>query len=115
MANDPRADIVIDPTRFFVPEDVIDVRAGVSNADAEMPVEENYSGDISNDIDVFEEAQEVSVGTPTDATNTIDVPFGLQIVSQTVRVAPDGRSVVDVTLSVEEVMGASDYELRVTK
>lgn len=43
---------------------------------------------------------------------TISAPENLTVISQTIRVLPDGTSVVDVVLDVEEVLGASRYEVR---
>lgn len=45
----------------------------------------------------------------------LDVPGSFEIISQTIRTAPDGTQVVDVVVDVEEVEGAVNYEVRITK
>lgn len=45
----------------------------------------------------------------------LDVPGSFEILSQTIRTAPDGSQVVDVVIDVEEVEGAVKYEVRITK
>ncbi len=45
-------------------------------------------------------------------TNLLDPPTEISIKSQTFRFAPDGSMVVDVVVSVGEVKGATNYELR---
>lgn len=44
--------------------------------------------------------------------NLLDTPTDISIKSQTLRFAPDGSIVVDVVVSVGEVKGATNYELR---
>lgn len=44
--------------------------------------------------------------------NLLDTPTEISIKSQTLRFAPDGSLVVDVVVSVSEVKGATNYELR---
>lgn len=112
MANDPRKDVAIDPAFFFVPEDVVDVRAGSGDdPDPSLQVEENWTEDAADTI-ALEDATTIE---DVAAALGIETPQSLTIVSQEVRVAPDGRSLVDIVLDVEDVPGASNYELRVTK
>lgn len=44
--------------------------------------------------------------------NLLDTPTEISIKSQTFRFAPDGSLVVDVVVSIGEVKGATNYELR---
>lgn len=44
--------------------------------------------------------------------NLLDTPTDISIKSQTLRFAPDGTLVVDVVVSIGEVKGATNYELR---
>lgn len=44
--------------------------------------------------------------------NLLDTPTDISIKSQTLRFAPDGSLVVDVVVSIGEVKGATNYELR---
>lgn len=60
-----------------------------------------------------DEESELDDGPADD--EELQVPGSFEIVSQTVRTAPDGRQVVDIILEVEEVEGAVKYEVRVTK
>lgn len=111
MANDPREDIVINPELFFVPEDVIDVRAGTGETNPEIPAQpvsetEFNLDEVDIDSDILEDG---------DFDASMQTPQWLSVISQTVRVSPDGRSVVDITFEVEDVPGAVDYELRVSQ
>ena len=49
------------------------------------------------------------------ADDILDPPGSMEIISQTVRTAPDGRQVIDVVIEVEDIAAATDYEIRVTK
>lgn len=42
-------------------------------------------------------------------------PTTWKLISQTVRQGPDGKAVVDVVFEVNDVIGATNYEVRVTK
>ena len=42
-------------------------------------------------------------------------PTGLEIKSQTIGFTPDGRQFVDVVIEFNEVDGASNYDVRITK
>lgn len=106
MANNVNAGVSIDPALFFVPEDVIDVRASTGPHD-------DISSEPVPDIDDNED-QTPDESNP-DSDIALQTPQWIQIASQVVRIGADGRTVVDVTLEVEEVAGAEDYELRVTK
>jgi len=50
-----------------------------------------------------------------DPDEGLDTPTEMVILGQTIRTAPGGNQVVDVVIEVDEVPGATDYELRVTK
>lgn len=45
----------------------------------------------------------------------LDVPGTFEVVSQTVRTGPDGSQVVDVVIEIEDVNGAVNYEVRMSK
>lgn len=111
MANDPREDIVINPAFFFVPEDVIDVRAGSGEDSEDFPVV--YQEEDNLDADEVDVVYDEDISNP-DSVGTVQTPMWLVVADQQVRIAPDGRSVIDVTFEVEEVAGAVDYQLRVT-
>lgn len=46
---------------------------------------------------------------------TVPTPNIVGVVSQQVRRAPSGDNVIDVVIDVEDVLGATKYEFRVTK
>lgn len=74
----------------IVPDDAIDIQV-------------ETLGDDESDLD--EDVTAASLETP-------DV---FSIISQTVRIGSDGRQVIDVVFEVEDVSGASGYEIRVSK
>lgn len=99
--------IGIDPN-FSFPEGLSDVvQIDANTLDYEEPVE------IDLTIDSFGEEYEDLHGEGDGAD--IPAPEYINVVSQTVRTAPDGRQVIDVVIEVESVMGALNYEMRVTK
>lgn len=82
-----------------------------------------YSEETGNVLvgDTAEGDTDIDVGVDSDdidedeSSDELDVPAILGIVSQTVRAGADGRTVVDVVLSVEDVFGATKYDVRVSK
>ena len=69
--------------------------------------------DVGVSIEVGDGETLPTEGQPT--TNYLQAPNTMSIVSQTVKVAPDGRFVVDVVIEVEDVPGAANYEVRLSK
>ncbi|HEY6019984.1 MAG TPA: hypothetical protein VIY48_08795, partial [Candidatus Paceibacterota bacterium] len=53
--------------------------------------------------------------TDGNATPTLLPPNNVSVVSQTVRVATDGRSVVDVVLEVDDIPGVIQFDVRLSK
>lgn len=103
MANG-RRDIELDP-RFLVPPGVIDVRQ--ENREDWAPVYNDSSSDITVD--------------PSDgpilefpSSLTLNAPSTYKIVSQTIRTAADGRTVVDVLLEFPDNQGIFDIDVKVT-
>ena len=45
----------------------------------------------------------------------LDTPEDFQIISQTLRRGPGGQQVVDIVIQVEDIAGATNYEIQVTK
>jgi hypothetical protein len=103
--------VVLDPN-FFAPPGVVDVRY-VNDSETDGLYSE---GETINDVLVDGE-----LAVPDDITQVSESAAGLQppasvtIVSQTVRVAADGRFAVDVTIEVDDVPGITNYETRLTK
>jgi shikimate 5-dehydrogenase len=100
--------VVLDPN-FFVPPGVVDVRY-VNETDTDSL----YIDDPNNN-----EADPDATATDDliiDTTTTgLEPPANITIVSQTVKVAADGRFVVDVVIDVEDAPGVTTYESRLTK
>lgn len=74
---------------------------------------------VDNDVEIdvqTETLDDVESELDEDyADDVLDAPSDYTIISQTVRTAPDGHQVVDVIIDVEEIVGAIDYEVRITK
>lgn len=113
-----RKNTYIDPI-FWTPEDVVDLVPSVEETDfnigddsyvteteyfnEEEGQEESWSDSIIED----NESEEPSVALPTVDNFTV--------VSQTVRVAPDGSHVVDVIIEVDDLDGVIGYDVRLTR
>ena len=95
----------IDPTLFFIPPDVIDFRSQTRDPNADEPTEYDPGlDDTDGEVDV-----------PDDGSDDLATPSWLNVVSQTARSSSDGRTVVDVVVEVEDILGALTYEVRVTR
>lgn len=93
--------IEIDP-RFFFPDSVIDLRYAQDTA----------PGQFSENVEL------VNTNDDVDAIiidGKIPAPSEITIVSQTVRVAPDGQQVIDVTLDVVGEAYGNTYNVRISK
>jgi len=116
-------EVVLNP-QFFVPPDVIDVRV----ADTSEPVEEDgvTYDDVVDADDVLVDGSDTDDGgisdtpsIPTDddgeGAEVLPTPQWMNIIDQQVRIAPDGKAVVDVVIELEDVTGATEYDVRITK
>lgn len=101
MAKTNRTDIELNPV-FAVPPHVIDVRQ--ENSDDSY---QNYEGSS----DIVGPGDGPVLGTP-DAP-VPNAPSRYTIVSQTIRTAPDGRSVVDVLIDFPDISDIN-VDVRVT-
>lgn len=92
----PGRDKTVIPNSFFIPEGL---------------EEYTYEDDFT-DVDEMGDFQ----GTVNDGNQEIiDNYFTIDVVSQTLRVTPDGiNAVVDVVLEVDDATGADNYEIRVS-
>lgn len=121
-------EVAIDP-RLFIPDGVIDIGVKSSEIDPDNPTPTADNGETSEDT-VDSPTDTVGTGDGTDVvytppTNDVPVesgeldmlptPQSIVIVSQTIRIAPDGSSLVDVVIDVEDIPGVSNYDVRVTK
>jgi hypothetical protein len=100
--------VVLDPN-FFLPPGVVDVRH-VNDTETD-----GLYSDESDDT-IAEGDVESPVDSVVDGNNDVLQPPGeITIVSQTVKVADDGKFAVDVVIDVEEIPGVTNYETRLTK
>ena len=102
--------VVLDPN-FFSPPGVVDVRYindnetdGLYTDDSEDTVVDGSDSESPDDLIVN---NPVSIG--------LQPPSNVTVVSQTVKVATDGRFVVDVVIDVEDMPGVNNYETRLSK
>lgn len=100
MATDRIRDIEIDP-RFFCPPGVIDVRQA-NKENGEFYYDEET---LAVEGPVLEYPESVLPMPPSS----------YEIVEQRVRIAPDGRAVVDVTVEFPDIAGVYSIDVRVTK
>jgi hypothetical protein len=113
MAEDHN-DVVIDPT-FFLPPDVIDMRAGyeddIEDGDADVSYDDILDVD---DLDDVSPTDEPVVDDQPDNSGSLPTPNNFSVVEQHVRIAPDGKAVVDVVIEFVDG-GQFEYDIRVTK
>lgn len=110
-------EVVLNPA-FFLPPDVIDVRV----ADTSDPAEEDgvTYDDVVDADDVLAEdpivdTPEIPVDDDGEGAEMLPTPQWMNIIDQQVRIAPDGKAVVDVVIELEDVSGATEYDVRITK
>lgn len=108
-----KPDTVLDPN-FFLPPGVVDMRYRTD----QDPTDDTDNPDMSESvIDIEFDDTDTSEGDVAgDEGNVIIAPpSSLVVLSQTVRHAPDGHSVVDVILSVEDGPDVANYEVQIQK
>lgn len=95
----------------------LDIPIGLKNARVSVAGDSNDIADPYADIDfqIDTLSDDDSELDEEFVENELDVPGTFEIISQTVRTGPNGSQVVDVVIDVEEVEGAVNYELRITK
>jgi hypothetical protein len=115
-------EVVLNPA-FFLPPDVIDVRV----ADTSDPTEEDgvtyddviSADDVLIDGSTSDDGVSDTPNVPTDddgeGAELLPTPQWMSIIDQQVRIAPDGKAVVDVVIELEDVTGATEYDVRITK
>lgn len=92
---------------FYVPPELKNVtRKKPANETIVPNLEQGQSADFAFD-DAFSSDEE-------GFEDELEVPGSIEIISQTVRTAPDGRQVVDVIIDVEDVSGVLKYDIRIT-
>lgn len=96
----------------------LDIPAGLKNARESISpdtIEEIPDPDADIDFQTETLIDEESELNEEEVGDELAVPGTFEIISQTVRTAPDGSQVVDIVIDVEEVEGAVKYEVRITK
>lgn len=94
----------IDPN-FYVPDGLKNTTTVYTDTEDDLWSDENY--DLQNDIDDLEDEDIIADRLPA--------PESIYVISQTIRTSSDGTQVVDVEIEVEDVPGALNYEIRLTK
>lgn len=97
-----------------IPSDLV-LNVGYTELSDEYLLEDAPSSDTEIDVQsdsLFDDESELDEDNNDDE---LGVPASLSIVSQTVRTGPDGNQVVDIVVDVEEVFGAVNYDIRITK
>lgn len=56
-----------------------------------------------------------AIDTGDESTFALETPDAIYVYDQKLRRAPGGQQVVDVTLDVEEIIGAVEYEVQIAK
>lgn len=103
--------IEIDPI-FRIPEGAEDIF--VVGRDSADGVNDDIEGQVSVDIFGLDiDSSEVDDVTFTD--NDLGTPDNFFIESQVIRRSTGGQMVVDVVLAIDEVPGATNYEIQVVK
>lgn len=118
----------LDP-RLFIPDGVIDIGVKSNEIDPDNPTPTSDNGDTDVDTvdggsadtgtgdggDVVYEPPTNDIPVESGAEETLPTPQFIEIVSQTIRIAPDGSTLVDVVIDVEDIPGVTNYDVRVTK
>lgn len=97
-----------DNTVKAIPRDLSDVRATSSGKSGLGFI--NSSGDTGAQPD-----SSPSTGTPANQKILPETPALIAIKSQTVKIKDDGTYAIDVIIEVEDIIGVSDYEVRISK
>lgn len=117
-------EVVLNPV-FFLPPDVVDVRV----SDTSDPAEEDgvtyddvidaddvlTDGSSTNEDDGVSDTPNIPTDDDGEGAEVLPTPQWMQIIDQQVRIAPDGKAVVDVVIELEDVTGATEYDVRITK
>jgi hypothetical protein len=110
-ANQP---VSIDPN-FFLPPNVVDMRY-VDIEGEDTSTQRDDDGEIVgtnyDDVAIYDFEQ---FPTTDSASSLLSPPDTVTFVSQTVRVAADGKFVVDLIIDVEDVPGVVRYDVSLSK
>lgn len=117
-------DVLINPV-FFLPPDVIDVRSGTDDEHQEDQVrfddivtDDGVSDDttVPDDFDPADDDSSMDGDAGENDAEELPAPEYMTIIEQKIRIAPDGKAVVDVVIELEDVSSeTTEYDVRVTK
>jgi len=119
-------EVNLDP-RLFIPDGVIDIGTKSTEIDPDNPTPTSDTGETSDDAvdsgtgtgsggDVdYEPPTNDDIPVESGEPDMLPTPQFIEIVSQKIRIAPDGSSLVDVVINVEDIPGVTHYDVRVTK
>lgn len=114
---------VLHPT-FFLPPDVIDMRVADTSDPSEgdgvtfddiVDVDDVLSDDALGFEDGISDTPNISTDDDGEGVEVLPTPQWMTIIDQQVRIAPDGKAVIDVVIELEDVTGATEYDVRMTK
>jgi len=75
-----------------------------------------YNPDVTiEDITSTGDTEITSVDIIDIPTGALSEPTSITVVNQTVRVLPNGSTVIDVEVEIDDVAGAESFELRISK
>lgn len=110
--------VVLDP-HFIIPvgaEDLFtyaDAELGDGtndDGDTDVSVSDDGSGNVDDSIDISDDGD-----SDVQTDDVLGVPQNLAVVDQTLVRAPGGQNSIDVVIQVDDVDGADNYEIQVTK
>ena len=91
-----------------IPRDLSDVKSTSSGKSGLGFI--NSGGDAGTQTD-----SSASSSTPANRVSLPKTPSLVAIKSQTVKIKDDGTYAIDVVIDVEDIIGVSDYEVRISK
>jgi hypothetical protein len=107
-------EVVLHPT-FFFPPGVVDISSGTSESTDEDDVTYDDSASVDVVTDSAEDSTETTIIDDDGSAEQLPTPQWMTIISQEVRISSDGKAVIDVVIELEDVTGATEYDVRVTK
>lgn len=111
----PSDKVIIDPL-FAIPE-------GTEDQFEHSEEEVYFSEDITEQEFTYLDSLEIEYADEIDYDEgyddeddvALETPETFNIIAQTLRRAPGGQQVVDIVVDVDDVAGATNYEIQVTK
>lgn len=122
-------EVTLDP-RLFIPDGVIDIGVRSTEIDPDTPtptaddtdaVDDGTTGSADTGSGtgdggvVYDPPTNADIPVESGESDKLPTPQTMTIISQTIRIAPDGSSLVDVVIEVEDIPGVPNYDVRITK